>query len=166
VEFERPLDEAPQPDSAGAVRVADLADEPAVAELAAQTITGTRFTLDRHFPQERIPLLYAEWVRRGLRSGAARRVLIAEPAAGFVVCGLDSDDATGSIELIGVAAHSARRGIGLALVRAAHTMMCEAGCNRARVVTQGRNIPAQRLYQSLGYRTATVGWWLHRWRHD
>ena len=88
----------------------------------------------------------------------------AEPAAGFLVCGMASETATGSIELIGVAGHSACRGIGRALMHRAHTIMREAGCDRTQVVTQGRNIAAQRLYQGLGYRTLTVGWWLHRWR--
>ncbi len=146
-----------------AVREAELADEPVLAELARQAITATRFTLDHHFPQERVPHLYAAWVRRGLRSAAARRVLIAEPAAGFLICGLAHEDSIGSIELIGVASQFARRGIGPVLMHQAHLIMREAGCHDARVVTQGRNISAQRLYQGLGYRTRAVAWWLHRW---
>lgn len=166
VEFERLLGGPAPPDADAPVREAELADEPVVAELAAQTIAPTRFTFDDHFPPERIPLLYAEWVRRGLRSGPARRVLIAEPAAGFVVCGLGNEDAIGSIELIGVARRFAGRGIGRVLMHKAHALMREAGCDRTRVVTQGRNVAAQRLYQCLGYRTVTVAWWLHRWRHS
>ncbi len=163
VEFERRLDSPDLPDAAVAVREAEPRDEPVVATLAARTSFATRFTRDGHFPRGRIPLLYAEWVRRGLMSGSARRVLLAEPAAGFVVCGLPTGESTGSIELIGVDSDSAGRGIGRALVAQAHSIMVAAGCERATVVTQGDNIPAQRLYQSLGYRTLTVAWWLHRW---
>jgi dTDP-4-amino-4,6-dideoxy-D-galactose acyltransferase len=154
---------ASPPSDPVAVREAELADEPVLAELAMQTITATRFTLDHHFPRERIPHLYAAWVRRGLRSAAARRVLIADPAAGFLVCGLAHEDSIGSIELVGVASQFARRGIGPVLMHKAHAIMREAGCHDARVVTQGRNIAAQRLYQGLGYRTRAVAWWLHRW---
>jgi dTDP-4-amino-4,6-dideoxy-D-galactose acyltransferase len=164
VELERSLDELTAPEPPAGVREAELADEPVVAALAAQTITATRFSLDDHFPRDRVPLLYAQWVRRGLRSGQARRVLIAEPAAGFLVCGLDERNTTGSIELIGVAPDFTRRGISRGLMHKAHAIMGEAGCDRARVVTQGCNVAAQRLYQSCGYRTLTVAWWLHRWR--
>jgi ribosomal protein S18 acetylase RimI-like enzyme len=163
VEFERGLDGSGPPDASVKVREAELGDEAVVAELAAHTISATRFTRDAHFPQDRIPRLYAEWVRRGLRSGSERRVLLAEPNAGFVVCGLHTGRSTGSIELIGVDSHFARRGIGRALVGQAHAIMVEAGCARAHVVTQGDNVPAQRLYQSHGYRTLAVAWWLHRW---
>lgn len=166
VEFERRLD-APDPaDASVALREAELDDERLIVDLAADTVSATRFTRDEHFPRDRIPLLYGEWVRRGLRSGSGRRVLLAEPAAGFVVCGLASDESTGSIELIGVDSRFARRGIGRALARRAHAVMVEAGCERATVVTQGDNVPAQRLYQSLGYRTLAVAWWLHRWNTD
>ena len=163
IEFERALDLGAPPTTSIAIREAHLADETVVADLATRTITATRFTRDAHFPARAIPLLYAEWVRRGLTSGPARRVLLAEPAAGFVVCGLGSPEATGSIELIGVEARSARRGIGHALVGQAHSVMIQAGCERTTVVTQGDNVAAQRLYQSLGYRTLSAAWWLHRW---
>lgn len=163
IEFERRLEAQGPRDGSVSIRAAELSDERALADLAAQTITATRFTLDPNFPQDRIPRLYAEWVRRGIRGQSARRVFMAEPSAGFVVCGLGGADAVGSIELIGVAENFARRGIGRMLMTQAHAAMLEAGCDRARVVTQGANIPAQRLYQGLGYTTRTVGWWLHRW---
>lgn len=168
VELERPLDDRATDEAVGPVpvREAELADEAVVSDLAAQTITATRFSLDDHFPAERMSLLYPQWVRRGLRSGPERRVLIAEPSAGFLVCGLDNQAAIGSIELVGVAPTFARRGISRVLMQKAHTIMREADCEHARVVTQGRNVAAQRLYQSCGYRTRSVAWWLHRWRHS
>jgi hypothetical protein len=32
-----------------------------------------------------------------------------------------------------------------------------------RVVTQGRNVRAQRLYQAHGLLTRSIGLWFHRW---
>jgi hypothetical protein len=159
VEFERRLLAAAPPETGVVVREAGPADEPVLSQLATETITATRFVLDQHFPRDRVPLLYSEWVRRGLSSGSARRVLLAEPAAGFLVCGLDTEVLLGSIELVGVASCFARS----LLMERAHVVMLESGCRRARVVTQGRNVGAQRLYQSLGYKTLNVAWWLHRW---
>lgn len=166
VEFERRLAAPAPPETGVVVREADVADEPVLSQLAAEAMTATRFALDDHFPRDRVPLLYAEWVRRGLSSGAARRVLLAEPAAGFLVCGLDTEVLRGSIELVGVARPFARQGIGRVLMAKAHAIMLESGCERANVVTQGRNVAAQRLYQNLGYKTVTVAWWLHRWHPD
>jgi dTDP-4-amino-4,6-dideoxy-D-galactose acyltransferase len=163
LEFERELEPTAARDGATVVREAKPADERVLSELAAETITATRFAVDPHFPQDRVPLLYAAWVRRGLTSGPARCVLLAEPAAGFLVCGLATEDRVGSIELVGVAGRFARRGIGGSLLGEAHARMLEAGCERATVVTQGRNIGAQRLYQTSGYKTRSVAWWLHRW---
>jgi dTDP-4-amino-4,6-dideoxy-D-galactose acyltransferase len=146
------------------IRKAVPADEAVLLRLASETITATRFTVDHHFPRDRISHLYAAWVKRGLESGDARRVLLAHPAAGFVVCGIDSQNCAGEIELVAVAPGLEGHTIGQALLDEAHRIMMEAGCNETRVVTQGRNVAAQRLYQRLGYRTRTVAWWLHRWR--
>jgi hypothetical protein len=33
----------------------------------------------------------------------------------------------------------------------------------ATVVTQGRNVAAQRTYQGAGYRTSRTSLWFHRW---
>jgi dTDP-4-amino-4,6-dideoxy-D-galactose acyltransferase len=166
VELERRLPPPSLPETDVIVREAHLADEPVLSQLAAEVMIATRFALDDHFPQDRVPLLYAQWVRRGFSSGAARRVLLAEPASGFLVCGLDTEVLLGSIELVGVAGRLARRGIGRVLIDRAHAVMLESGCERAKVVTQGRNVAAQRLYQGLGYKTVSVAWWLHRWHPD
>lgn len=163
IEFERSLDAQATHPANEEIREADPSDEDALADLAAQTIEATRFALDPHFPRDRIPLLYAEWVKRGIQTRPARRVFVAEPMAGFVVCGFGAAEAVGSIELIGVAARFERQGIGRLLMSQAHASMIEAGCDRARVVTQARNLRAQGLYQAVGYRTRAVAWWLHRW---
>lgn len=164
IEFERALVWGVSPDSTVPIRPATAGDEELLANLAAQTITGTRFARDPHFPAWLIPEFYRAWVKRGLASGEQRVVLLAEPDLGFVVCGVDAADAIGSIELIGVANGHTQRNIGRALMNEAHIVMLEAGCDQARVVTQGHNLAAQRLYQALGYRTRSVAWWLHRWR--
>ena len=102
------------------------------------------------------------WLRRALAS--PERFVIALPDAhGFIACRMDSAAATGSIELIAVAPPVAGRGLGVALVRAAHAAMFAHGMTGAEVVTQGRNRAAQRAYQACGHRTAGTWLWLHRW---
>jgi hypothetical protein len=41
--------------------------------------------------------------------------------------------------------------------------LAEQGVPRATVVTQGRNVVAQRLYQSMGFKTSTLHCWHHLW---
>lgn len=43
------------------------------------------------------------------------------------------------------------------------TVFQQARMNKVMVVTQGHNVPAQRLYQRHGYRTTKTSLWLHRW---
>jgi dTDP-4-amino-4,6-dideoxy-D-galactose acyltransferase len=140
------------------------ADVPALERLAREQIDGTRFFADPHFPRERCRELYATWLRRGLADEPDRVTLVAGEADGFILCRLDRSTRVGAIELIVVAREATGRGVGARLLGAAHAAFAAAGLRRAEVVTQGRNIPAQRLYQSKGYRTAVVSIWLHRWR--
>jgi dTDP-4-amino-4,6-dideoxy-D-galactose acyltransferase len=137
-------------------------DVPALERIALERIRGTRFWADAHFPRERVAELYASWLRAAVVDSPARRVLVFGEGEGFVVCRLAASSGTGAIELIAAAVDG--RGIGGALTAAAGTVFAAAGFTRATVVTQGRNVPAQRLYQRHGYRTTRVGLWLHRWR--
>jgi ribosomal protein S18 acetylase RimI-like enzyme len=154
----------PQPPNTDRIRTARLQDVATLEELARATMEATRFAVDQRFPQTKVPDLYAAWVRRGVHAAPEHQAFIADPAAGFVVCGFDAFARVGSIELIGVAPKFGRRGIGGELLDAAHGAFGRAGFDHARVATQGRNQSAQRLYQARGYRTRKLSWWLHRWR--
>jgi dTDP-4-amino-4,6-dideoxy-D-galactose acyltransferase len=160
IELECRLEGAPGPP---AVRDARPAETPALEQIAREQLRGTRFWSDPRFPRERVGALYVEWLRRGLSTAPERRTLVAGEAEGFTICRFDRDRDLGTIELIAVAAASEGRGLGGELVAAAGHAFGEAGLARATVVTQGRNVGAQRLYQRYGYRTARVGLWLHRW---
>ena len=39
----------------------------------------------------------------------------------------------------------------------------ERGLSDVTVVTQGRNVPALRTFESCGFRTTDVGLWFHKW---
>ena len=71
--------------------------------------------------------------------------------------------ASGAIGLLAVADWSRGVGLGGQLVAGALLFFAEAGCKRVTVVTQGRNCPAQRLYQNCGFRSASMELWYHRW---
>jgi len=65
---------------------------------------------------------------------------------------------SGRAEIRAIAVHPAAqgRGIGRALLEAAHEALIGAGIRSAWLVTTNDNAPAIRLYESLGYRVAEV----------
>jgi ribosomal protein S18 acetylase RimI-like enzyme len=145
------------------LRHATPSDLARLAPIARERVRGTRFFADPGFLSTACQELYVAWLRRGVAKIPGRITLMPADASGFVVCHLDRKTATGAIELIAVAAGAEGRGIGSALVAGAGRLFAEASLERATVVTQGRNLAGQRLYQRHGYRTSSVHLWLHRW---
>lgn len=161
--FDRPApaEAAPAPD----VRPARTDDLPALRPIARRGHTDSRFYADRRFPRERCDDLYDRWIVRSVE-GWADAVLVAEAdgrAAGYATCHRAADG-SGSIGLVGVGEAARGRGLGGRLVAAALGWFAGEGVERVEVVTQGRNVAAQRLYQAHGFRTRRVEIWYHRWR--
>jgi dTDP-4-amino-4,6-dideoxy-D-galactose acyltransferase len=149
---------------APAIRNAREADVPALRAIAAASHTDSRFYADERFDRARCDELYATWIEKSCR-GWADAVFVAEHdgrAAGYVTCHLRAAR-RGEIGLLGVAAAAHGRGLGRALVASALGWFAERDIERASVVTQARNVAAQRLYQSSGFRTSAVELWHHRW---
>jgi dTDP-4-amino-4,6-dideoxy-D-galactose acyltransferase len=135
----------------------------ALRAIAQTSHHDTRFYFDGHFEQENCDLLYATWIENSFR-GFAQAVLVAEadgePAA-YLTCHLN--DQASQIGLVGVGEGHRGKGLATKLVRAFLSWSREQGARRALVVTQGRNLPAQRLYQRNGFITSSVDLWYHRW---
>jgi ribosomal protein S18 acetylase RimI-like enzyme len=147
------------------VRPATSDDLPMLETIARQSYHQTRFYADLHFARQRCDDLYALWIANAV-SGDAAITLIAIDDDENAICGYLSchlrDDA-GQIGLVGVHPRAQGGGIGGALVSAALTWFGDAGARSVSVVTQGRNIAAQRLYQKYGFRTSAMGVWYHWW---
>ncbi|MBK8027344.1 MAG: GNAT family N-acetyltransferase [Chloroflexi bacterium] len=146
-------------------------DLPALRTMASRSYTDSRFYFDGHFPTQLCDAFYATWIERSCQ-GYADAVLVAEaddqaqrqPAA-FITCHLHpAKDATeGQIGLVGVAENARGRGLGGQVVAAALNWFAGQGCARVTVVTQGRNLAAQRLYQRNGFLTESIKLWYHGW---
>jgi dTDP-4-amino-4,6-dideoxy-D-galactose acyltransferase len=146
------------------VRALARDDIPVLRQLAAGAYSTTRFHYDRHFRPERATELYQTWIEKSC-NGYADEVLVAElrrEPVGFLSCHLDSA-AAGQIGLVGVREDVHGTGVGRALVGACLAWFQTRKVERVRVVTQGRNIGAQRLYQRHGFQTHAVQLWYHRW---
>jgi ribosomal protein S18 acetylase RimI-like enzyme len=153
------------------IRPARESDIPTLRAIAAVSHTDSRFYADGRFSRTSCDELYATWIEKSCR-GWADLVLVAEhesalggapggaPAA-YLSC--HAREGHGEIGLVGVDARAQGRGLGRALVHSALRWFAERGLTRVIVVTQGRNVAAQRLYQSAGFRTSAVALWHHRW---
>jgi ribosomal protein S18 acetylase RimI-like enzyme len=147
-----------------AFRPAVAADLPAIEALSRAAHHDTRFFKDANFPADRAADLYAEWIRRDFR---VHRIFVvpgvADGIAGYITCQADAAPDVGRIGLVAVAEAERRRGLGRVLVEGALHWFHRTGCKEARVVTHAANVPAQRVYQSLGFRTAETSATFHRW---
>jgi dTDP-4-amino-4,6-dideoxy-D-galactose acyltransferase len=146
----------------GDVRPFRPGDEADLAAIARTSFQETRYFLDGSFPRERCEMLYETWVRRSA-AGWAERVFVAERdgrAAGFVSCHLPTG-AEGSIGIMAVREGLRGAGLGAALMSAARAWFAEAGARCVTVVTQGRTVPAQRLYQRSSFVTRRAELWYH-----
>jgi dTDP-4-amino-4,6-dideoxy-D-galactose acyltransferase len=156
----------PKPISANLqIRPASQDDLPALKAIAGSSYAGTRFFNDPGFGTEKARRLYVTWITNSL-SGFADQVLVAEnrgTVSGFITVRIDQSTHVGQIGLVGVAEDSRGLGIGAALVTAASGWFGSHEVEQVKVVTQGSNQAALRLYQSAGFRLAAIELWYHKW---
>jgi dTDP-4-amino-4,6-dideoxy-D-galactose acyltransferase len=146
------------------VRDARDADIPALRNIARDCHRDSRFYYDEHFPRSLCDALYEVWIEKSCR-GWARKVFVADDegmVAGYITCHLPGSEA-GQIGLVGVREKAHGKGLGKELVGRAVRWFAEQGVKDVSVVTQGRNVRAQRLYQRAGFVTGSLELWYHRW---
>jgi ribosomal-protein-alanine N-acetyltransferase len=124
-------------------RVTDAADLDAVAALEAATFTNpwTREMLDRELRQSDVARVYV------VRLPGCR-------VAAFCACWLVQDEL--HINTIAVDARMRRRGLATALMEHLLSEAAAAGANRTFLEVRRSNVPAQRLYERLGFTIADV----------
>jgi dTDP-4-amino-4,6-dideoxy-D-galactose acyltransferase len=168
------------------VRPAAAADLPQLRRIAAASHHDSRFYHDPHFDRGRCDELYATWIEKscadpsgivlvaeaeaaaaGAQQAAAGRAQEAAaggaaPPAGYVTATL-APGGEGRIGLFAVGAEAQGQGVGGELIAAAFAWFAGRGAGPVSVVTQGRNVRAQRIYQKAGMLTRSVELWFHRW---
>lgn len=124
-----------------------------LCSIASRSYLHSRFCFDEHFPHARACQLYVEWIRKSCEhSGAV--VFVAEQKnriVGYIACNVDTSTNTGNIALMAVDNSARGAGVGHSLVETACEWFVTQSMTCVNVVTQGRNIPAQRLYQRCGF---------------
>lgn len=124
-------------------RISEAADLDAVAALESATFTN---------PWTR------EMLERELRQSDVARVYVVRPpgcpVAAFCACWLVHDEL--HINTIAVDAHVRRQGIATALMKHLLADAARLGARRTYLEVRRSNLPAQRLYESLGFNVAAV----------
>lgn len=126
----------------------------------------SRFYVDRRFGHDNATRMFQIWLEKAFADKAGAAVVVAEQsgsAVGFVVCHLHKPPGEGNIGLVGVAESARGMGCAAGMIEFAARWFAGQGVTRLNVVTQGRNIPAQRLYQRSGFVTRSVELWFHKW---
>jgi dTDP-4-amino-4,6-dideoxy-D-galactose acyltransferase len=145
------------------VRLARPEDVSALRAIARTVHRDSRFYFDRHFERDKCDLFYETWIENSV-AGFAQAVLVVEANAspvGYMTCHLQ--DSESQIGLAGIAEQYQKMGLGRKLTEGFLAWSVQKGARRSTVVTQGRNVRAQRLYQRNGFVTESVKLWYHRW---
>jgi dTDP-4-amino-4,6-dideoxy-D-galactose acyltransferase len=139
-------------------------DLEALLPIAATVHTDSRFFTDERISRDKAHEMFAFWLRRSVERAIADVVFVAD-VDGRAVAYLSAKCANGvgNIGLVGVGEAARGRGVGLSLVQRAIEWFSAQGANEVTVVTQGRNIMAQRVYQRCGFLTRSTRLWFHRW---
>ena len=157
-------DRHPDVDSTG-IRSAENQDLPELLRLASASHTNTRFFQDESFPVNRARSLYSLWIQKAI-SDPDQMVFVSGPHGrprAYITCGPSPDSNGAAIGLVAVAPKHRREGHGQKLVSAALMWARELGFTNLDVVTQGRNHPARRLYEKIGFDLVEESTWVHIW---
>ena len=137
----------------------------AVVEIARTAFRFSRFHLDPEVPAELANRIKADWIESYFAGTRGEHLLVALAdgrPAGFlaVIAGEDAGKALRTIDLIAVAPSAQGRGLARALTGA---FVAESArvCDEVRVGTQAANVPATRLYESMGFALVRAQYALH-----
>jgi dTDP-4-amino-4,6-dideoxy-D-galactose acyltransferase len=165
VAYERPLGQGNDFGERSAnIRPCVAEDIPVLREIAGSSHYDSRFYFDSRFSKPACDALYETWIEKSCM-GYADAVLVAEVegrAAGYISLHLKEGN-VGQIGLVGVRAGAQGQGLGKNLISESLRWFAGKGVERVVVVTQRRNLAAQRIYQKFGFTLASVEVWYHRW---
>jgi len=139
-------------------------DIAALRAMAGVNHHDSRFYYDKRFPTSLCNALYETWIEKSCR-GYADVVFVSTvqgKPAGYCSCHIREQN-IGEIGLLGVGSNWQGMGLSQKLIDRSLAWFAARGVTRVKVVTQGRNFSAQRLYQRKGFLTRSMQLWYHRW---
>lgn len=135
-----------------------------LAAIARLSHCDGRFFHDPAFCRDRAEEWYATWIVNSC-NGFADRVWVSEKDAlpsGYITIHLENENSA-RIGLFAVSENARGKGCGQALIHHALADLARDGFRRVRVVTQGRNTQAIRVYERCGFAVASMQLCYHKW---
>lgn len=124
-----------------------------------------RYCVDKQFPREKVDTFYHTWLSNavyGKYDHLCYCLFIDNAPIGYCTIRF-TDQHTASLGLFGIAKEHQRQSLGNYLLQLTCADLFKKGYKEIHVVTQGKNIGAQRTYQSNGFKTLSVEMWYHKW---
>lgn len=124
-----------------------------------------RYCVDKQFPREKVDLFYHTWLSNavyGKYDHLCYCLFVNDTPIGYCTIRF-TDQHTASLGLFGIAKEYQRQSLGNYLLQLTCTDLFKKGYKEIHVVTQGKNIGAQRTYQGNGFKTLNVDMWYHKW---
>ncbi len=135
-------------------RLFETKDLPQVLEIGRTAFIYDRFHADPALSPAVADWVHESWTRNCCSGKAADAVVVAEEeeqVASYVTCRVDRDGGRGIVILVATAQWARGRGAARRASSAALHWFSGQGMRTVEVGTQLRNIPAARLYESLGF---------------
>lgn len=145
-------------------RIATVQDLPSMMSMTENLYTHSRYYFDAHFPVNKVNEFYRDWVRKAVTGefdDMAWVLLLGKTIVAF--CSVRIEGSRAVIGLVGLDPTFAGRGFGRAVVNRSLAGLVSRGCHDVKVVTQGRNYPAQRLYHRAGFLVSKMQIYYHCW---
>ncbi len=146
------------------IRRAEESDLITLKEMARNAFQFSRFKVDGHFDPRKADEMYEVWIENDLRlQGHDVWVIDVESNLAAFTSVSSKAGTQAQIGLVGTRPAWRGKGLSLELQRFISEEMRQIGFEQVEVVTQGRNIPAQNLYQRAGYFVRSIDLWYHKW---
>lgn len=146
-------------------RKATARDVPVIRKISENFYSKSRYSFDNHFDKGKVRSFYQDWAEKGVYGRFDDECWCCcsgNTVTAFCTVAYDLPN-HGHIRLFAVSPDHQGSGLGKRLLASVLNIFRSKGISRAFVVTQGRNYPAQNLYQSLGFRTYASQLWYHKW---
>jgi GNAT superfamily N-acetyltransferase len=146
------------------INEASIIDLKYLRNIAKESHHDSRFYYDGHFNISKCSLFYQKWIENSIKSSdivvfTARDIKI---PIGYITCKITKGN-IGQIGLFAVSDKYRGKGIGKSLINRSLQWFKDNKCNKAIVVTQGRNIIGQKVYQKCNFFTEDIKIWFHKW---
>lgn len=150
-----------------AFRQAGPSDINDLMNIADKLYLNSRYYFDPNFPVDRVHDFYRDWVRKAVLGQFDDLAwLLCDNEIPVAFCSARLDQRNAVIGLVGVHSEFSGRGYGALLMQSVLYEMKKSGIDHVCVTTQGRNYPAQRLYQRAGFSIEKSQIYYHCWLHD